>query len=108
MRTWETRFPPSSATAMFMGWPISAAFFSAAAMIRRASLSVTWLIGALLGYVNSFRRYPNNFFPARGDDLDLGGRNRTRGASAAVPGVLWKRFTGRRPFAFLRRKNEIQ
>ncbi len=51
--TWETRFPPSSATAMFIGWPISAAFFSAAAIIRRASLSVTWLIGALLDAVMS-------------------------------------------------------
>ena len=28
---------------MFIGWPISAAFFSAASMIRRASLSVTMI-----------------------------------------------------------------
>src|SRR5271166_5814495 len=41
MRTWATRLPPSSATAMFMGCPISAAFFSAAAIIRRASSSFT-------------------------------------------------------------------
>ena len=32
MRTWETRLPPASATAMFMGCPISWDFFSAAAM----------------------------------------------------------------------------
>src|SRR5438270_1496409 len=44
MRTWAMRLPPASATAMFMGWPISAAFFSAAAMMRRASAS--WIIGA--------------------------------------------------------------
>ena len=44
MRTWATRLPPASATAMFIGWPISAAFFSAAAMTRRASLSVTMIL----------------------------------------------------------------
>src|ERR1700744_6607906 len=43
MRTWATRLPPSSATAMFMGWPISFAFFSAAAITRRAASSVTSL-----------------------------------------------------------------
>src|SRR5437899_7425163 len=37
MRTWDTRLPPSSAMAMFIGCPISAAFFSAAAITRRAS-----------------------------------------------------------------------
>src|SRR5580704_6982948 len=42
MRTWAMRLPPASATAMFMGWPISFAFFSAAAMMRRASAS--WII----------------------------------------------------------------
>src|SRR5271157_5377434 len=41
MRTWATRLPPSSATAMFMGCPISCAFFSAAAMTRRASARFT-------------------------------------------------------------------
>ena len=41
MRTCATMLPPSSATAMFMGWPSSFAFFSAAAMIRRASSSLT-------------------------------------------------------------------
>jgi hypothetical protein len=33
--------PPSSATAMFMGCPISAAFFSAAAITLRASVKET-------------------------------------------------------------------
>jgi hypothetical protein len=32
---------PSSTTAMFMGWPISMAFFSAASMMRRASASLS-------------------------------------------------------------------
>jgi len=41
MRTWETRLPPSSTTAMFMGCLISTAFCSAAAMTLRASSSVT-------------------------------------------------------------------
>ncbi len=41
MRTWATRLPPLSATAMFIGWPSSFAFFSAAAMIVRASSRVT-------------------------------------------------------------------
>jgi len=51
-----------------IGWPISAAFFSAAAVIRRASLNVTWSLMLSLDavYVNSYRRYPNNFFPAGG------------------------------------------
>src|SRR5438105_13608544 len=40
IRTCETRFPPSSQTAMFIGCPIWAAFFSAAAMSRRASSSL--------------------------------------------------------------------
>src|SRR5579871_1615114 len=39
--TWDTRLPPSSATAMFMGCPISAAFFSAAAITLRASAKET-------------------------------------------------------------------
>src|SRR5882672_3502386 len=37
MRTCATRLPPSSATAMFIGCPISEAFFSAAAITLRAS-----------------------------------------------------------------------
>src|SRR5258708_14350802 len=40
MRTWDTRLPPSSTTAMFIGCLISTAFCSAAAMIFRASSSV--------------------------------------------------------------------
>jgi hypothetical protein len=39
-------FPPSSATAMFMGWPISAAFFSAALITRRASSNFTAVMGS--------------------------------------------------------------
>src|SRR5258705_2379267 len=47
MRTWAMRLPPASATAIFMGWPISAAFFSAAAMMRRGA---AWLnMGVLFG-----------------------------------------------------------
>src|SRR5258707_732843 len=41
MRTWETRLPPSSTTAIFMGCLISTAFCSAAAMTLRASSSVS-------------------------------------------------------------------
>src|SRR2546423_6048033 len=40
IRSNATRLPPPSTTATFIGWPISPAFFSAAAMIRRASLKV--------------------------------------------------------------------
>src|SRR4051794_1865573 len=40
IRTCATRLPPASATAMFIGWPISWAFFSAAAITRRASFNV--------------------------------------------------------------------
>jgi hypothetical protein len=40
IRTCAMRFPPSSTTAMFMGCPISDAFFSAAPIILRASLRV--------------------------------------------------------------------
>ena len=42
--TCETRLPPASHTAMFIGWLICAAFFSAAAMIRRASSSFTDIV----------------------------------------------------------------
>src|SRR4051794_9016088 len=40
MRTCEIRLPPSSATAMFIGCPISFAFLSAAVIILRASSSL--------------------------------------------------------------------
>src|SRR5882724_11871701 len=46
IRTCATMFPPSSATAMFMGWPISLAFFSAALITRRASSNFTEVIGS--------------------------------------------------------------
>src|SRR5216684_1456980 len=51
MRTWATMFPPSSATAMFMGWPISVAFFSAALITRRAYSNFTAVMGSPLGTV---------------------------------------------------------
>src|SRR6266849_6456105 len=41
IRMWATMFPPSSATAIFIGCPISLAFFSAALITRRASSSFT-------------------------------------------------------------------
>src|SRR5882672_6754836 len=41
IRMWATMFPPSSATAIFIGCPISLAFFSAAPITRRASSSFT-------------------------------------------------------------------
>src|SRR5215475_7764946 len=41
IRTCATMFPPSSATAMFIGCPTSFAFFSAALITRRASSSFT-------------------------------------------------------------------
>src|SRR5260370_27553974 len=41
IRMWVTMFPPSSATAIFIGCPISLAFFSAALITRRASSSFT-------------------------------------------------------------------
>src|ERR1051326_2010464 len=41
IRTCATMFPPSSATAIFIGCPISLAFFSAALITRRASSSFT-------------------------------------------------------------------
>jgi hypothetical protein len=46
MRTCETRFPPPSTTAMFIGCPISAAFPSAAAITRRASANVTIVLSS--------------------------------------------------------------
>src|ERR1700720_840877 len=47
IRACATMFPPSSATAMFMGWPISLAFFSAALMTRRASSNFTAVMGSV-------------------------------------------------------------
>src|SRR5437016_10225274 len=41
IRIWATMFPPSSATAIFIGCPISLALFSAALITRRASSSFT-------------------------------------------------------------------
>src|ERR1700730_10041207 len=41
IRMWATMFPPSSATAIFIGCPISLALFSAALITRRASSSFT-------------------------------------------------------------------
>src|SRR5438552_5966636 len=41
IRLWATMFPPSSSTAIFIGCPISLAFFSAALITRRASSSFT-------------------------------------------------------------------
>src|SRR5216683_1975838 len=46
IRTCATMFPPSSATAMFIGWPISLAFFSAALITRRASSNFTAVMGS--------------------------------------------------------------
>jgi hypothetical protein len=48
MRACETRLPPASTTAMFMGCLMSAAFFSAAAMMVRASARVS--MGRLRGW----------------------------------------------------------
>src|ERR1700730_4283063 len=47
IRMWATMFPPSSATAMFMGWPISLAFFSAALITRRASSNFPAVMGSV-------------------------------------------------------------
>src|SRR5271167_4402033 len=47
MRTWATKLPPPSATAMFIGCPISTDFFSAAAITRRASANVTMILSVL-------------------------------------------------------------
>src|SRR5712671_6324740 len=52
IRTCATMFPPSSATAMFMGWPISVAFFSAALIMRRASSNFTAVIDPPLEVVS--------------------------------------------------------
>src|SRR6266853_5759550 len=55
IRTCATMFPPSSATAMFMGWPISVAFFSAALITRRASSNFTAVMGSPLGRFSGYR-----------------------------------------------------
>src|SRR5260370_30017313 len=52
IRTCATMFPPSSTTAMFMGWPISVAFFSAALIMRRASSNFTAVIDPPLAVVS--------------------------------------------------------
>jgi hypothetical protein len=49
IRTCATRFPPASATAMFIGWPIFVAFFCAAAITRCASSSLTIGTSAMAG-----------------------------------------------------------
>src|SRR5437588_12068062 len=48
IRTCTTMFPPSSGTAMFIGWPISLAFLSAALIARRASSNFTAVIASPL------------------------------------------------------------
>src|SRR5262245_18259524 len=48
IRTCATRLPPSSATAMFIAWPTSLAFFSAALITRRASSNFMADIKSLL------------------------------------------------------------
>src|SRR5215469_16610294 len=40
IRTWASRLPPPSTTAMFIGWPISFALLSPAAITRLASSSL--------------------------------------------------------------------
>src|SRR5467141_2894573 len=54
MRTCATMLPPSSATAMFIGCPISLAFFSAAEITRRASSSFTADIDSSLQLFHHF------------------------------------------------------
>src|SRR6202790_2717786 len=83
IRTCATMFPPSSATAMFMGWPISVAFFSAALIMRRAAsnftagidlplevvsrLSVPSFRGGLFDQVCDFFRMEKHWHVAGGD-----------------------------------------
>ena len=47
IRACATRLPPASTTAMFIGWPISAALASPASMTRRACASVTLTVSSL-------------------------------------------------------------
>src|SRR2546430_2687101 len=58
MRMWATMFPPSSATAIFIGCPISLAFFSAALITRRASSSITADIDSSLQLFEDVVRRP--------------------------------------------------
>src|SRR6266436_334109 len=58
MRMWATMFPPSSATAIFIGCPISLAFFSAALITRRASSSFTADIDSSLQLFHHIVRRP--------------------------------------------------
>src|SRR5207253_1099199 len=58
IRMWVTMFPPSSATAIFIGCPISLAFFSAALITRRASSSITADINSSLQLFQSVVRRP--------------------------------------------------
>src|SRR5258708_1783575 len=83
IRTYATMFPPSSTTAMFKGWPISVAFFSAALIMRRASsnftagidpplevvsrLSVPSFRGGLFDQVCDFFRMGKHWYVAGGD-----------------------------------------
>src|SRR5882724_5723215 len=58
IRMWATMFPPSSATAIFIGCPISMAFFSAALITRRASSSLTTDIDSSLQLFQRVVRRP--------------------------------------------------
>src|SRR5258708_11934373 len=58
MRMWATMFPPSSATAIFIGCPISLAFSSAALITRRASSSFTTDIDSSLQLFQHVVRRP--------------------------------------------------
>src|SRR6266446_3129891 len=58
IRMWATMFPPSSATAIFIGCPISLAFFSAALITRRASSSITADIDSSLQLFEDVVRRP--------------------------------------------------
>src|SRR6478735_3947558 len=59
IRMWATMFPPSSATAIFIGCPISLAFFSAALITRRASSSFTADMGSSLQLLHHVMRWPH-------------------------------------------------
>src|SRR6266849_5007274 len=82
IRTCATIFPPSSATAMFMGWPISLAFFSAALITRRASSNLT----AVMSFPYAIRSLASGFRCSLFDQICDGFRMRkhwhvTRGNS---------------------------
>src|SRR5258705_2264994 len=59
IRMWATMFPPSSATAIFIGCPISVALFSAALITRRASSSFTADIDSSLQLFQPVVRLPD-------------------------------------------------